>query len=541
MSGIDVGGKLYDVFIKDPVSYWTDKEPAEVRALDALPVYVGAALWPLAILVIAGCSGQDGYGEDAGDDYVCEDGDVQHSYAGAPETKNVGICQDRIRECIDGYWWTMQEEALPIEEYVGNGLDDDCDGYVDEEDECSTGETKNSYSGPAVTQNVGICQDRVEICTDGSWEVVQEEIIPQEEVEENGLDDDCDGYVDECPEGDVMNSYSGPAETQGVGACHDYMETCIEGLWEVTQQEVLPQPEDYTNGIDDDCDGFVDEIDVDGEITIDIYDSSLEPAFIRLQNGATILFHSTNVTIDTELVEIDSTSKIELVPQACGGGDGSNGTGSDDGGGGGGGAHIGGSGSGGNGGWTGIGGVPGSTYGSTEDFVVEPGSCGGDGGGPYGVSGGFGGGALNLIAGVANIMGTISANGSDSSDMGAFAPYDDGGGGGGSGGAIMIDAGILTVSLASTRLSVSGGNGFGGGVEYAGGGGGGGGGGGSIEIMFDEAIIQSVATYYPDDFSDFIAMMNEFDCLDVLGGFGGWSVVHSGQPGQPGAVNATMP
>ena len=57
---------VYDFFVTDPVSFWTGKDPKEVKALDALPVYAGAAFWPLALLGLAGCADQGG-DEDAGD------------------------------------------------------------------------------------------------------------------------------------------------------------------------------------------------------------------------------------------------------------------------------------------------------------------------------------------------------------------------------------------------------------------------------------------------------------------------------------------
>ncbi len=69
MAMIDIAGKFYDAFVREPVSFWTGKDADKVEPLDALPVYAGAALWPLALLSIAGCS-DDGSGKtgDAGGD-----------------------------------------------------------------------------------------------------------------------------------------------------------------------------------------------------------------------------------------------------------------------------------------------------------------------------------------------------------------------------------------------------------------------------------------------------------------------------------------
>ncbi len=479
MSGFDVTGKLYDVFVRYPVSYLTGKDAKDVEPSDAIPVYAGAALWPLAIFGIAGCDGNMG-GGDAGDEYDTEG-------------------------------WDTGGES-----------------------ECMDADVQYSYSGPPETLNTGICHEQIEICIDGFWQVTQEEVLPQEEIDLNDLDDDCDGMVDECADGETKTSYSGPEGTLNVGVCRELIEVCNSGIWEVTQEEILPETEILVNELDDDCDDYVDEIDLNGEeMSQGIDGCLLNPPFVRIQNGAMLTFNCADVVLETDLLEVDSASALDISAKSCGGADGLNGSGSADGGGGGGGSHIGSGGLGEDGGWTGLGGEVAAVYGSAGDFVAETGSCGGDGGGPFGAMGGYGGGAITLIVGTADMMGSIFARGGD----GGVAPYDDGGGGGGSGGSILINADILNVGLSSTRLFVTGGSGGSGGAEYAGGGGGGGGGGGSIEIVFDEANIMSVATYYPESLEDFNSMMFEFGCYQVIGGSG----AGNGQPGSPGAVNTTMP
>ncbi|MBN1282250.1 MAG: hypothetical protein JXA24_00575 [Proteobacteria bacterium] len=126
MSNIGFAGKLYDVFVREPVSFWTGKDAKEVRPIDALPLYVGAALWPLAVIGIAGC-------DETGDqEYGCDEGETRSSYSGPNETKNTGICQDQIEECAGGVWQVVQEEVCPSQEIYTNEIDDNCNGYVDE-------------------------------------------------------------------------------------------------------------------------------------------------------------------------------------------------------------------------------------------------------------------------------------------------------------------------------------------------------------------------------------------------------------------------
>lgn len=62
-----------------------------------------------------------------------------------------------------------------------------------------------------------------------------------------------------CIAGDLVECYSGPAETRGVGACRTGRRTCAaNGTWGSCVGEVVPQPE-ALNGIDDNCDGTPDE------------------------------------------------------------------------------------------------------------------------------------------------------------------------------------------------------------------------------------------------------------------------------------------
>jgi len=81
----------------------------------------------------------------------------------------------------------------------------------------------------------------------------------------NGIDDDCDGQIDEgcspppvCTGGDSRPCYDGPAGTAGSGACRAGTQTCTGGAWGACQGQVLPSPE-ACNGRDDDCNGQVDE------------------------------------------------------------------------------------------------------------------------------------------------------------------------------------------------------------------------------------------------------------------------------------------
>ncbi|MBI5874271.1 MAG: C39 family peptidase [Deltaproteobacteria bacterium] len=63
---------------------------------------------------------------------------------------------------------------------------------------CTAGQTQAcSYSGPAGTENVGICRAGSKTCQGGYWASCQGEVLPQQEVCGDGLDNNCDGQIDE--------------------------------------------------------------------------------------------------------------------------------------------------------------------------------------------------------------------------------------------------------------------------------------------------------------------------------------------------------
>jgi hypothetical protein len=129
---------------------------------------------------------------------------------------------------------------------VCNGVDDDCDGRVDEE----LGVT---------TCGLGTCLRSVPACDGG----VPGQCVPGTPGTEacNGIDDDCDGTVDNgcaCVVGQAQPCYSGPPGTLDVGSCHAGSQTCVAGQWGACDGEQLPAAE-TCNGADDDCDGQVDD------------------------------------------------------------------------------------------------------------------------------------------------------------------------------------------------------------------------------------------------------------------------------------------
>ncbi|MEM5854234.1 MAG: putative metal-binding motif-containing protein [Candidatus Aenigmatarchaeota archaeon] len=78
-----------------------------------------------------------------------------------------------------------------------DGIDNDCDGTVDEGCECKDGEERRCYSGAEGTDGVGECRAGIQKCQNGTWGMCEGQVLPEGELCD-GKDNDCDGKVDEA-------------------------------------------------------------------------------------------------------------------------------------------------------------------------------------------------------------------------------------------------------------------------------------------------------------------------------------------------------
>jgi hypothetical protein len=171
-----------------------------------------------------------------------------------PPPARPGQCSYGLRTC-DFQGWSECTGAKGPSEEICDGIDNDCDGEIDE-----SYPEKHQLCGfvEGTSYGVGVCTPGVMTCDNGAV-YCSGHIGPSDEICD-GLDNNCDGSIDEgIANSTAIVCYEGPAGTMGVGECRAGVRYCTNGGFDgPCDRQIIPQ-EEVCDNLDNDCDGEVDE------------------------------------------------------------------------------------------------------------------------------------------------------------------------------------------------------------------------------------------------------------------------------------------
>ncbi|MCB9796072.1 MAG: putative metal-binding motif-containing protein, partial [Alphaproteobacteria bacterium] len=248
------------------------------------------------------CEAPEGHVEADGD---CDDGDAAY-HPGAAEDDcadpNDYNCDGSVGFADnDGDGWAACEECddtdaaiNPDATEVCDGVDNECDGLIDDADDSLDLSTTSTWYGDADADGYGDTDSTTEACAPPSGYVGDSTDCDDAVAEVNpgaaeicdGLDNDCDSLVDDDDDSVDASTYTtwyGDADGDGYGSGADTVDACEppsgygEGDADCDDADagVNPGAAELCDGLDQDCDGTADNgfTDTDGDATADCVDA----------------------------------------------------------------------------------------------------------------------------------------------------------------------------------------------------------------------------------------------------------------------------
>ncbi|MFH1434236.1 MAG: clostripain-related cysteine peptidase [Pseudomonadota bacterium] len=162
----------------------------------------------------------------------------------APACNTHGVCDGTLRVCEDGAWGCDYPPEFVDEDAACDGLDNNCDGLVDE-----------GYA--PFTCGLGECVSE-SICMVGLEDCLPREPQASADLACDGLDEDCDGLVDEDADCTPCAPENAP-ECMHDGVCTNTIPSCTDGEWDCDYPETYSETDDNCDGVDNNCNGRIDE------------------------------------------------------------------------------------------------------------------------------------------------------------------------------------------------------------------------------------------------------------------------------------------
>ncbi len=180
------------------------------------------------------------------------DGETDEGLVAPMANRQSGVCEGSMRVCSGNQGWTEPDYAeiagYEDAELTCDGRDNDCDGETDE-----------ALTPPLALRQDGVCEGAQQVCAgEGGWIEPDYAVLANHESEEiscDGLDNDCDAETDETLEPPLADNQLGVCATS-VRVCSG-ADGWIEPDYALRDRHEVDEV--TCDGLDNDCDGDIDE------------------------------------------------------------------------------------------------------------------------------------------------------------------------------------------------------------------------------------------------------------------------------------------